>query len=373
MFTRFQSTKISNRLFIAENKLDYYRLDPTIIKILAGVQLLNYGEFIGSFGPDALQRFKKICTFNGEFFDELLEQLKTRDTFDLLAAVNHNGEILGFIICQLGEYDNAHTAYSVRLICTTESFKAMILLQAYLFCIINSSFQKIGILQLSEAYTNISGFITYTRCGFRKDLRFVSRNLYLLPMSVDLSSVIEFSLMITIRRRLLADGTGDATVDDDESGIYNCILYKIEPSVLQELIVNNNLLLMLQIVEKLYVLSIGPFELPNVFNGLVDSQTIARDLRRFLSESSHKEEVILFESIFTYLEKTGQTISIANIKSILSTKIQEIKDSAIQQYLGHSSGHTSSHHVGGKIKKRTSKVKKTKRKTKHKTRNRFSK
>ena len=376
----FQSPTRSGRLFIAENNLDHYRHHPTILEALTiDVNLLNYHEFIQKFGVDGLKQFKQICDFNEDFFDDLITNLQQTDTFDLLTAVDTKDTIMGFIICQLGEYRGNDNAYSVKLICTQRTFKAMILLQAYLFCIINSSFEKIGILQLSGAYTNIPGFITYTRCGFRKDLRFVTRNIDLLPMSVNLTSVLEFSIVIEIFKRLLADDADKTVdisrlrVDDDESGIYNFILYRrgVQPdeqsdTVLHKLIVYNNLLLMIQMVEKLYVLHIGGVEIPF---GFIAPPDIFSDLRSFFSKSSHEEEVRLFESIFS---QGGQRKTIDDIKMSLSIEIQRIKDYALGQYFSHSSGSTS-FRVGGKIKKRKSKVKKTKRKTKQKTRNRFSK
>jgi len=159
-----------------------------------------------------------------------IERLKT-NTFDVLFAVDdqYNSvaaarstdataikkmeHIVGFIILEYGECKTKPTVWSVNLICTTtnirrKTIKSTLLLGAYLYCIRNSAFTKECILELAGGYTNMPGFISYTRMGFKKDTSLYNNNCFEdfnnLPMSVIVAGM---------------SGLSDATIIDRSAGI----------------------------------------------------------------------------------------------------------------------------------------------------------
>ena len=222
---------MANTLFNENNKLNDYRNDETIKKMLDGCVLLNHSEFISWFKPltitkatrNAHSRKRQLVNEEvGHIAFDILDDLADvvckgkigyqygmrairnvsenfdyakHDMFDILVAVEprynkinlsrgtHTVEkdklqsVLGFIVVEKGECQLLKDIYSVHLICTRESkskaIKGAVLLGAYLYCIKSSDEiterNKRGILELAGGYMNLSGFFAYSKLGFDKD------------------------------------------------------------------------------------------------------------------------------------------------------------------------------------------------------------
>lgn len=222
---------MANTLFNDNNKLNEYRNDETIKKMLDGCVLLNHSEFISWFKPltitkatrNAHSRKRQLVNEEvGHIAFDILDDLADvvckgkigrqygmrairnvsenfdyakHDMFDILVAVEprynkinlsrgtHTVEkdklqsVLGFIVVEKGECQLLKDIYSVHLICTRESkskaIKGAVLLGAYLYCIKSSDEiaerNKRGILELAGGYMNLSGFFAYSKLGFDKD------------------------------------------------------------------------------------------------------------------------------------------------------------------------------------------------------------
>jgi hypothetical protein len=246
------------------------------------------------------------CLLNEDYLERAIRSILTLDSFDVLFAVYKKNEIRlsdynndvynyqtkkservgGFIIVELGEckkrpniasriisnistvlrpYDqkentvlnsniNYSNVYSVFLICCRRRygkdsipiFKCQLLLGAYLYIIkSNSLFPQIGILELAGGYTNISGFITYSKLGFVKNLQLYGNNCFLsidtLPMSNDLSKkskedIIQsvsndVALIVPVEVRELLyfyQKTQNNEKEQEELALLYNILYKLE-------------------------------------------------------------------------------------------------------------------------------------------------
>ena len=187
---------------------------------------------------EVLPKFADMCHGIGERYghDSVENVLNSSNNFDFLVAVysdyeavsnlgttktvsnNKIKQIVAFIIVELGECQKKPNTVSVNLICGIEkklykrgfpSFKAGILLAAYLYCIKNSRYEQEGILELAGGYTNVSGFMTYTKLGFNYDKTLYGSNCFNdfnnLPMSVNLvkmnlEDIINWVADVTRRR-----------------------------------------------------------------------------------------------------------------------------------------------------------------------------
>lgn len=194
-----------------------------------------------------IESFNKIFTskcedLNTGYIDGAIDSLRNNPNFDVLFAVYNKSNIIldkqnpseneineyqslksnsvgGFIIVQKGECkklpqtqtsvtnDDFKNVYSVFLICTSiisdsimdrifgkksppspPPIKGQLLMGAYLFSIkSNESLPQIAILELLSGYTNIPGFISYSKLGFEKDLTLYGNGCFTsltnLPMS----------------------------------------------------------------------------------------------------------------------------------------------------------------------------------------------
>ena len=148
--------------------------------------------------------------------------------FDILAVVPKNhairvNNILGFIICELGECKTKPNVWSVNLICMnphTYSVRAPLLLGAMLYCIKHKTqYEQEAVLELAGGYSNLAGFISYTKMGFNLDPRLFEcfDGLYNLPMSANIRNVS------TDEIKLRATGARSRVVSqkDDYTGLYN--------------------------------------------------------------------------------------------------------------------------------------------------------
>ena len=285
--------------------LDGYRNDPRVIDALRGIKLLNLAEFNNWYNlePRRSERITATASNKDLYIRQIIDAeikiiaeqvllelantvcidpktgspaigdaygrntienlIRRNNTFDILVAVkdftpsptnttkwsevklNH---IVGFIIAEYGECRNQPDVWSVNLICTTTinnnaSIKGILLLGAFLYCIKNSNNVQKGILELAGGYSNISGFISYTKIGFNKDLSLYDANCFYdfnnLPMMADVDTMDDEQIITraTDRERRI--------YNDEDSGLYNA--GKIDLSVQRDLILCNNLLYKVQL------------------------------------------------------------------------------------------------------------------------------
>lgn len=276
-------------IFEDEN-LEEYRQDEHVITALRGHVLLNKSEFMAWMDPpqlrestgttesrkEARERTREHVT---EVHNEQLQQLATYvcdgivddygfqtidqlinnvDEYDVVVAVtpdydsvktavrtkklanNKMDKVVGFIITELGECKKEPNIVSVNLICARPgTIRGGLLMGVYLYCLKKqSTYKKVGILELARGYLNVPGFISYTKLGFNKDLSLYGERCFSdyanLPMSVNLNRIVEE----TIINRATENERRTVNVDEDDSGIY--VLGK---AITQSLLVNNNLLM----------------------------------------------------------------------------------------------------------------------------------
>jgi len=220
------------------------------------------------YGVSAIQ---KVIT-NSTHFDILIavnnqERRPPRNT--KVASINKIDNLVGFIIAEYGECKMKPDVWSVNLICAGKAgnrgLKGIgnVLLGAFLYCIKNSNYKQEAVLELASGYTNIPGFLSYSKLGFNKDLSlyqlgrsgsssFFGKTAALpscftdlgnLPMSVDLSTMTSDVII----NRVTGDDLRVVTDIDDDTGLFNAakslplrekqevitysnILYKIEAS-----------------------------------------------------------------------------------------------------------------------------------------------
>jgi len=203
-----------------------------IEKALGGYELKTYDEFMewwndypeipntrnkSKYIKEIEKTFARIFTYKCTDVNELyiyddIQSLSDDSNFDALFAVNLKTDINpnkfwnvpdyqkdksksvgGFIIVQKGEckrlpgsVSSFDDVYSVNLICTN-NVKGQLLLGAYLFILKTAPKAQVAILELAGGYTNIPGFISYSKLGFKKDTGLYGNNCFMslsnLPMS----------------------------------------------------------------------------------------------------------------------------------------------------------------------------------------------
>jgi len=194
------------KLFTSE-RLNSYRNDPRIIAQLNGYKLITYEEFkFGNSTEDIQEKLLEIVTICNLKNDEgniskycidTVNLLMNNEKFDALFAMKEttsgNFEVDGFVITELGECSSKPNIYAVNLICTQNKFKAAILLGGYIYCIkqLPNTQQHEAILELANHYTNVAGFISYTKMGFTKNMNLLAPDCFWdlesinLPMYID--------------------------------------------------------------------------------------------------------------------------------------------------------------------------------------------
>jgi len=193
-----------------------YNLDGQrpIENALGGYELKTYDEFMiwwndypeipntrnkSKYIKEIEKTFARIFTYKCTDVNELyiyddIQSLSDDSNFDALFAVNLKTDINpnkfwnvpdyqkdksksvgGFIIVQKGEctklpgsLSSFNDVYSVNLICSN-NVKGQLLLGAYLFILKTTPKAQVAILELAGGYTNIPGFISYSKLGFKKD------------------------------------------------------------------------------------------------------------------------------------------------------------------------------------------------------------
>jgi len=288
---------MADTLFNTNNKLDEYRNDETIQKMLDGCVLLNHAEFISWFKPPIVTKAtrnahsqKRVLANEevGHIAYDVLDNLadvvckgkigyhygrraiqnvsenfdyKKHDLFDILVAVEPKynkintfrgtnvverdklKSVLGFIVVEKGECKQLKDIYSVHLICSRESksktIKGAILLGAYLYCIKSSNEitekNKRGILELAGGYTNLSGFFAYSKLGFDKD-NSLYHELYCFKDAGNLPMSVDLTKYSS--RDIIDMVNGSKKRDDvkDDTGIY---LIGVPKDKTEQIIQNN--------------------------------------------------------------------------------------------------------------------------------------
>uniref|UniRef100_A0A6C0E3M6 Uncharacterized protein n=1 Tax=viral metagenome TaxID=1070528 RepID=A0A6C0E3M6_9ZZZZ len=270
---------------------------------LGDYELLNYEQFMNwwndykkysanlSINESLIKdSFTKIFTSRCQnlsqgYIIHTINSIFTKSTFDVLFAVYKKDSIIfesdiydyqsrksknvgGFIVVEKGECKKApnwsfsnyfnnkeinyNNVYSVFLICssndntTCPTIKGQLLMGAYLFVIkSNKSFPQIAVLELLSGYTNIPGFISYSKLGFEKDLHLYGNNCFYsltnLPMNNSLinkniTDIIQFvikdvDIIISHESRKILNFY-ESNINNKENqeklGILFNILYRIE-------------------------------------------------------------------------------------------------------------------------------------------------
>jgi hypothetical protein len=157
--------------------------------------------------------------------------------------------ICGFIITEQGECNTKPLVYSINLICASAGIKSLLMLGAYLFCIKNSPHVvQEGILELAWGYINMSGFISYTKMGFDKDLTMDCLSpIDNLPMTVNIDRLTNDTI---IHRACGQYRREVENITEDDSGLYNIASapVKLSPSQRNRLEICNNLLYKIQML-----------------------------------------------------------------------------------------------------------------------------
>ena len=140
------------------------------IRLICNEDILNY------LGPTYIAEQSRKCC-GGKVKERyqmnsfIYTLVQRRREFELLAAIDSNNTLLGFIVCQLGECKMLENVWSVRLICVKKTTKmsSVLLLGAMMYAIKEKG-GKFAVLELSGGYSNIQGFISYSKMGFIKNL-----------------------------------------------------------------------------------------------------------------------------------------------------------------------------------------------------------
>jgi hypothetical protein len=300
--------------FNSNNGLDRYKTNTVIQGLLGrNFVLLNFDEFLNWYMPapdktssrgvtskysttpamiqsstekkqsaarEVLPKLASLCRDIDETYgaDAVKDLFISNKTFDLFVAVLANYEnvrtignvekdsqrkldyVCAFIIVQLAECQRKPNTVSVKLICGKPlsfyqdlgipQFKAYILLGAYLYCIKNTTYDQLGILELAGGYTNPAGFMSYTKLGFNYDKSLTTGvdcfdDIFNLPMSVNLVKMTPETII-----NLVGDVT-ERRIDniDDPTMLYKLKPYKNTKA--------NELILLQNISNILYRLELG--------------------------------------------------------------------------------------------------------------------
>ena len=252
--------------------LDWMRPDvpKTSNRNVAGVEIAEMEEIV-DINNEILQNLaSEVC--NGiieQYGQETMDLLINSDSVDILVAVENNYEnlsygktktvannkikkIVGFIIVEHGECKSKPNLFCVKLICVkpNSGFNGKILMGAYLFCIkISAISEKYGILELAKGYTNVGGFISYMKMGFKPDLKLSNSDCFEdynnLPMIHDIRGMRQQDIV------KYATNVAEIIPHDDESGVFRVYEHfkTLSPSqttslkpILMRLLLLNNLL-----------------------------------------------------------------------------------------------------------------------------------
>jgi hypothetical protein len=215
----------------------------------------------------------------------------------LTASQHKLDRIVGFIIAEYGECKRKPTVWSINLICNRPnkngfSIKCNTLLGCFVYCIKNSTYTQEGVLELAGGYSNMPGFICYTKMGFNKDLSLFGRDCFRdfnnLPMICNLSQFTNETIINCAADR----GRRVVTPVEDDSGLYSA--GKINQALQDKLILCNDLLYRVQLA--FFDISQDPFslgsrELHNEYNRI--TTLVGVDRNKIITELQNDRRDIL--------------------------------------------------------------------------------
>ena len=167
--------------------------------------MTSYGRNAVASGLDDKNKQFDVCFLVHDNYLSDLQYFNTDEHVDKWDVAEHKlRSVCSFIVVEKGECTKMPEIFSVRLICSLPNIKVNVLMGAYLYMIKtnHSLVVKKGILSLSGAYKNLSGFCSYSKFGFKTDLTLSGINCFedkkSLPMSVELSSINESRIIDTV-------------------------------------------------------------------------------------------------------------------------------------------------------------------------------
>jgi surface protein len=192
------------------------------------LQHLNFGELLKQSEACCAGEISEAYKVKS-FFETL--QGPTKDKFQLLSAFHTSTKkLVGFIVAELGECKALQDVWSVRLICVNNQNKKIsstVLLGALLYAIKDVGGQ-FAVLELASAYTNIQGFVSYSKLGFIKNLSLYNYTpqgtcftaASNLPMYVSLKNIPDIRELVANRKVVRL------TPEQDDTGLYEKYLQK---------------------------------------------------------------------------------------------------------------------------------------------------
>lgn len=257
---RITKSKSSEKLLQTEAEDSQYiakRKAETINKLTEISKEVCSGEIGDFYGKDTLTNaFNTLnisSNFDAVFMLDSSVTLSTKSK--KIATQNLISSITGFIVIEKGECQTKPYVYSVNLVCSKNKM-GPILMGCALYCIKNTPGNHDHdecILELAGGYSNVPGFITYTRMGFRKNLMlYVPTNVTCftsmdnLPMSVDLDIFENKNIIERATTKMLQD-------QFDDSLIYKTYIYystykdKRDDAKMNTLVMCNQLLYKIQL------------------------------------------------------------------------------------------------------------------------------
>jgi hypothetical protein len=154
-----------------------------VAKNYKGFQLITKKELISTYvrGMNIDERLKIICvpqsgrTVGTDYASASFRFMLQDPHADFLGIIDQSNNLVSFIIPHLGECRLLANMWSVNLICASGLAGAgQFLLPAMLYAAKiyydrNGIQNPMVILELAQGHNNISGFISYTKAGFRRD------------------------------------------------------------------------------------------------------------------------------------------------------------------------------------------------------------
>lgn len=162
---------------------------------------------------------KKLCDLLYGYLTRTLSRMTPGFIIDYIVIGNNPGVVIdkdnicGILIVQKGECVENPDNWTVRLVCNLQEDQCKnygtVLLGAYMCELITkfengSSKQNKGILELAEAYENLSGYCSYSKFGFIEDYAFVCSAFmpYNLKMTTEINDLSVEDIYKTVRENI---------------------------------------------------------------------------------------------------------------------------------------------------------------------------
>ena len=165
----------SHTIFSKVKKEDHQYGMNTLIELISKWTLKICGDSISDgYGSGALFQAAVMGKEDYDVIfvvdDDYREKLKENYTSHSELVKDKLKFMHSVMIVQKGECENRPKTVAIKLICSTRSMKANILMGAYLYTIKHTpSIDQIGILELAGGFKNLQGYCLYTKFGFVAD------------------------------------------------------------------------------------------------------------------------------------------------------------------------------------------------------------